>query len=160
MMPPREPAPASPRSALISFGLFVLPALAVLFAFRSSPSFGFVGDAKFLIEHNATLNTWASWWGQLTHDYFWGSSENTIPYWRPFTKLSWLVEAQIWGHERAAPFHLTGVLWHAAGAVAIGWLGRCMGVGPVLAAAAGVAYGLHPAPMEPVSLLMARSDVT
>ncbi|MCO4762841.1 MAG: hypothetical protein KC502_15105, partial [Myxococcales bacterium] len=90
----------------------------------------------------------------------WGSSGNTIPYWRPFTKLSWLVEAQIWGHERAAPFHLTGVLWHAVGAVAVGWLGRCIGVGPVLAAAAGVAYGLHPAPMEPVSLLMARSDVT
>ncbi len=132
--------------------------LVVAIAYRDHLDFGFIGDARFLLEHNVFLHDLGSWWGQLTHDYFWSSSGNTIPYWRPWTKLSWLCEWQLLGGSAAA-FHLVHVVWHLV-AVAGAWvLTRAVGGGPFAAACAALMFGLGPAAIEPASLLMARSDV-
>jgi hypothetical protein len=136
----------------------VVPVLAAAFAFAGSLEHDLVHDARFLITENRYMDGWRHLWGNLTHDYFWSSVGNEIPYWRPVTKGSWLVEAQLFGRAPVA-FHAVQLLWHliaVAGAVA---LGRRLGLGALAAAAAGLLFGLHPVAVEPICQVMARSDV-
>ena len=84
-----------------------LPAavVAVAAAYVDTLRQGFVADARFLLADNRYLDGWSAWRATLTHDYFWSSSGALIPYWRPLTKLSWLVEAQAFGRGSALGFH-------------------------------------------------------
>ena len=120
---------------------------------------GFVADARFLIADNRYLDAWSYWRETLTHDYFWSSSGASIPYWRPWTKLSWLVEARLCGRGSALPFHAVQLGWILAATAGVGVLARRLGAPAVWAALAALAFGLHPALVEPGCLLMARSDV-
>jgi len=140
-------------------GLWWLPAtLAIAFAYRTSTDFGLVADARFLIAENRLLDGLQHLWGNLTHDYFWSSSGNHIPYWRPLTKASWLVEVQLWGRNPAG-FHAVQLAWLLVATLGVMGLARALGASRVWAALAGLLFGLHPAVIEPTCLIMARSDV-
>ena len=150
---------ASPdRLARLRWLWWLPPIVLVALAYLDTLDFGLVGDARFLVAENAYLDGWRHLLGNLTHDYFWSSSGNSIPYWRPFTKASWLVEAQLLGRG-AAGFHLAQLAWHLVGVGGVMALARRLGASATWAALAGLLYGLHPALVEPVSLVMARSDV-
>jgi len=137
-----------------------LPAalLAVAAAYLGTLRFGFVADAGFLIADNRLLDSWAHLGETLVRDYFWSSSGASIPYWRPFTKLSWLVEARLFGRG-PEPFHAVQLAWLLVAVAGVAELARRLGATREWAAAAALAFGLHPALVEPGCLLMARSDV-
>jgi hypothetical protein len=130
----------------------------VALAYRASWAHGFLGDGKFLIRDNLFLDQWRYAWGNLSHDYFWSSSGNAIPYWRPLTKLGWLLHAQLLGKE-ALGFHLVLLGWFALGVVGVQRLARDFGLPAAWSGAAALLYGLHPAAVEAASVVMASSDV-
>jgi tetratricopeptide (TPR) repeat protein len=153
---PAAPAkPAATRHPLLLFAL--APVLAVL-AFRSVSAFEFVGDARFLIVDNRFAHSLEHLSATLSHDYFWSSSGNIIPYWRPVTKLSWLFEWQLF-RDWAGGYAWVNVAWHAFGSAGVAALALSLGRSRALAVASAVVYALHPIAIEPVSLIMARSDV-
>ena len=137
---------------------WVIPFALGLFAYRGSFAYDYIADAVFLLEHNAHLTDWSYLWGTLTQDYFWSSSGNTIPYWRPVTTLLWLLEAQVFGIHTHV-FHLFQFAWFSVAIGAVMALARTLGASRLSATIAGLLFALHPAAFEPVCLLMARSDV-
>ena len=137
---------------------WAIPLLVVTAAYWTSHSFGFVSDAVFLIEENAYLEHWGALWANLTGDYFYSSSGNTIPYWRPWTKASWLIEKQIFG-DWAGGYHLVSVGWLLVGVGGVMALTRVLGGNRLWSSMAGLLFGLHCAVIEPTCLIMARSDV-
>ena len=138
-----------------------MPAAVVVVALAYADTLrqGFVADARFLLADNRYLDAWSWWRATLAHDYFWSSAGASIPYWRPLTKLSWLVEARLFGRGAALPFHAVQLGFIAAAAAGVGVLARRLGATPAWAALAVLAFGLHPALVEAGCLLMARSDV-
>jgi tetratricopeptide (TPR) repeat protein len=137
---------------------WALPLVVTAFAFRQVVGHGLVQDADFLIVQNHLLDGLGQLWPNVTHDYFWSSSGNRIPYWRPAVKASWVVEVALFG-RRAPGFHLVQLGWHLLATGGVMALGRALGAGRAAALAAGLLFGLHPAAIEPVCLVMARSDV-
>ncbi len=127
-------------------------------AFRDVVHFGFVGDARFLIADNRFAHSLAYWKATLWHDYFWSSSGNIIPYWRPVTRLSWLVEWQLF-HDWAGGYALVNLAWFMLGVAGVGALARRVGLSRGAAFVAAVLYALSPVMVAPVSMIMARSDV-
>jgi len=139
-------------------GWWILAPLVTLCAYAGVSDFQFVADARFLILENLYITDLSYLWDTLTHNYFWSSSGSVIPYWRPVTKLSWLLEYQAFG-TWAGGYLLVQVGWHLAGVAGVQMLARHLGSGRCWAMTAGLLFGLHPVAIEPVSLLMARSDV-
>jgi len=135
-----------------------LPLAATAAAFSTTLGFELVADARFLVADNPLIRDLTSLWDNVTHDYFWSASGNTIPYWRPVTKASWVLEYQLFG-DWAGGYHLVNVLWHLAGVAGVLALARRLGLSRVWTGVAGLLYGLHPVTGEPVCLVMARSDV-
>lgn len=154
---PAVPARRDPASRWGALTWLVAPLLALV-AFRDSSRFEFVGDARFLIADNAFVKSVGAWAETLARDYFWSSSGQIIQYWRPITKLSWLLEWQ-WFGTWAGGYVWINVLWHAIGSVGVMRLATEVGLRRSVAAVAAVLYVLHPVCIEPVSLIMARSDV-
>ncbi|MBI5609863.1 MAG: hypothetical protein HY902_13405 [Deltaproteobacteria bacterium] len=139
--------------------LYWLPAwLVAAVAYAGTLRYELVADARFLIHDNLFLRHWRDLWPNLSHDYFWSSSGNTLPYWRPLTKASWLVE-YIAGGGQAWVFHAVQVGWFAALCGGAAVLARRLGASAGWAALGGLAVALHPVAQEPVALVMARSDV-
>jgi len=136
----------------------LIPLIAALLACRSHFGFGLLADAKFLIAENSKIVGLSQIVPNATHDYFWSSSGNSIPYYRPFTKVSWVVEATL-GHRRPIVFHAVQLAWFLLAIAALLWLAREIGLRRRFAALSGVIFALHPATAEPVALIMARSDV-
>lgn len=137
---------------------WLLPALVAVLAYRDSPGYGYVGDARFLLETNQQMRSPDGWWLALSRDFFDSTSGNHIPYWRPLTKLSWWLEAQVFGLHPSV-FHSAQVLWWAAGALAAGLLARELGANRGMAALSGALVALAAPAVEAVCLIMARSDV-
>jgi hypothetical protein len=137
---------------------WLLAPLVVALGFRTVTRVEFVGDAQFLLGTNRRLDGWAELWGNLTHDYFWSSSGAMVPYWRPLTKLCWLLEHQLFG-AWAGGYALVQLGWHLLAVMGIQLLAVRLGVRRGLAIVAGVLFGLHPVAIAPVCMLMARSDV-
>ena len=145
-------------SRLLRRGWWLLAPAAVLFAYRGVGRNGFVGDARFLIAENRYLRDLSYLWENLRHDYFWSSSGAHIPYWRPLTKASWLLEYQLFG-ERASGYAWVQLGWQMLGVLGVQVMARSLGLPRRWAAVAGLLFGLSAVAIEPVSLLMARSDV-
>jgi hypothetical protein len=146
------------RVLAATHGWWLLPLLAVLVAYRQSPQFGLSGDAAFLIARNPYLRGAHALWRNLVHDYFWSASGNGIPYWRPITKGSWVLEYWLW-NGAAYGFHLVQVTWHLLATLGVALLARRWGAGRTGGAVAALLFGLNPNLIEPVCSIMARSDV-
>lgn len=148
----------NPQSRIRTIMILALAPLCAVLAYHSSLGFGYLGDSVFLIRDNVNLRGLHQLWDNLTRDYFWASSGEQIGYWRPVTKVSWLLEYLI-GQGWPGIHHLVQVLWFLAAILGVQALAMALGATPVWAAVAGVLAALHPAAVEPVCLIMARSDV-
>jgi len=137
---------------------WLLAPAVVLIAYRSVSRNGFVGDTNFLIAENRFIQDLAYFWDNLLHDYFWSSSGGTIPYWRPITKASWMLEYQLF-QGWSGGYALVQLGWHLLAVLGVEFLARCLGLARRWAALAGLSFGLSAVAIEPVSLVMARSDV-
>ena len=137
--------------------VWLLPCLAAAVAYRCVADFEFAADARMLILENRFLHDPQGAWAQVTHDYFWSSSGSIIPYWRPFTKLSWWCEWQTFGPV-AGRFLFVSVAWHLLAVAGLFKLARTLGGSPWQSAIPATLLALHPVAIEPVALLMARSD--
>jgi hypothetical protein len=135
----------------------IAPALCFL-VYRAVGGFDFVADARFLIPENLTLRDPRSFWDQLTHDYFWSTSGNIIPYWRPITKLAWFLEWRLFG-TWAGGYLWMQVALHALMVLGVQVLARRVGCSRFASFLAGAYAAVHPVAFEPVSLVMAHSDV-
>src|SRR4051794_14046647 len=136
------PIALTPRwRALLGRAALPSALLVTALAYAGSLGYGFVADARFLIQDNRYLDSWTWLRDTLTHDYFWSSSGATIPYWRPLTKLGWLVEARLWGRSAAA-FHAVQVAWLLLAVAGVYALARQLGVGRRWAWAAALLFGL------------------
>jgi Flp pilus assembly protein TadD len=133
------------------------PAL-VLIAYRAVSRNGFLGDANFLIAENRYIQDLAYLWENLRHDYFWSSSGARIPYWRPVTKASWVLEYQLF-QGWPGGYALVQLAWQVLAVLGVQVLARSLGLARRWAVLAGLLFGLSAVAIEPVSLLMARSDV-
>jgi hypothetical protein len=78
-------------------------------------------------------------------------------YYRPLVFLSHALDWELWG-MRAAGFHLTNVLLHAANTALVFALGRRL-LAPLWACAAALLFGLHPSSHEAVYWIAARFDL-
>ena len=137
---------------------WLIAPLAAVFAYRSVTGFDFVADARFLILENTYIRGLNRFVPNVLHDYFWSSSGNQIPYWRPITKGSWVLEHLAFG-DWAGGFMLVQLGWHVLGVLGVQALARSMGLGRGSAVVAGLVFALHPVAIEPVAMIMARSDV-
>ena len=139
---------------------WVITPLLTAVAYRGVVGFDFIGDALFLIPDNTFMRDPGGAWNQVIHNYFWSSSGNIIPYWRPWTKLSWFWEYQLLGPSpSAAGFMIVQVTWHVLAALGVQRLARLLGASRFAALAGGAIFALHPVATAPVCMLMARSDV-
>lgn len=148
----------SPFDRLRGTLYWLLPMLATGWAYRQVGSFDLIGDARFLIRENTFLRHLDQLWANLTHDYFWSSSGASIPYWRPLTKAGWLVERWLFGAAPGA-HHLVQLGWHLVAVGGVFALARTLRLSRWAAALSATIVGLHVAAIEPVCLVMARSDV-
>jgi hypothetical protein len=138
--------------------LWILPLALFAVAYRFAGGFEFVGDARFLIQENLFLRDHTPIWSNALHNYFWSSSGNAIPYWRPLTKLSFALEYR-WFGDWAGGYAYLQTAFHALGIIGVQLLARRIGVQPGISAVAAIVYALHPVTIAPVCLIMARSDV-
>jgi hypothetical protein len=139
-------------------GWWLLAPALVLLAYRSVSRNGFVGDADFLIAENHYIQDLAYLWENLRHDYFWSSSGAHIWYWRPITKASWVLEYQLFQGDPGG-FALVQLGWQLLAVLGVQILARSLGVARRWSVLAGLLFGLSAVAIEPVSLVMARSDV-
>jgi tetratricopeptide (TPR) repeat protein len=79
--------------------------------------------------------------------------------WHPLTWLSLQLDATLFGADRAAGFHLTNVLLHAANAVLLFLALRGMTGALWRSALAAALFGLHPLRVESVAWIAERKDV-
>ncbi|MBM4318935.1 MAG: hypothetical protein FJ125_03010 [Deltaproteobacteria bacterium] len=156
--PDRRPGGPGLPAATGPLLCWLLPLLGVVLAYRSSPGFALIGDASFLIAENPWMRDPSRLGEMLTHDYFWSPAGVSIGYWRPLTKASWLVETLVGGGWPGL-YHVVNVAWFAATVGGLMALGLQLGLPLPLASLAALLFGLHPAAVEPVCLVMARSDV-
>jgi len=140
--------------------VFVVAAVVLITAitYRTSPSFGHVGDSVFLIEQNPWMRDPGRWWTMISTDYFSAASGETIGYWRPLTKLSWLYETLL-AEGWPGIHHMVSVFWLAVGAAGVSALAIALRLPAWAAALAGTLVAVHPVAIEPTALIMARSDV-
>ncbi|MCB9506301.1 MAG: hypothetical protein H6698_00220 [Myxococcales bacterium] len=151
--------PAHPSSLRSELLVAAAPALALLVAYRHSPAFELIGDADALIRQNEYVRSWSFLGQTLTADYFWSSTLGPIGYWRPLTKVSWLIEYLV-GAGNPAVFQVVQVAWLCLLVTGVAALSRALGLSRAGSAIAGTAVALAPALVEPGCLVMARSDVT
>lgn len=159
---PDTPPPSPSGTAQANARQLVLVVVAVVtltaITYRTSPGFGHVGDSVFLIEQNSWMRDPGRWWTMISTDYFSAASGETIGYWRPFTKLSWLYETLLAGGWPGI-HHIVSVFWLAVGAAGVSTLAMALRLPAWAAALAGVLVAVHPVAIEPTALIMARSDV-
>ena len=79
-------------------------------------------------------------------------------YYRPVMALSLAVDLLLWG-PNPGPLHLTNVLLHVAVTWLVGRLAMALGAGPGLAVLAALIFAIHPAHVEAVVFISARSDL-
>ena len=154
----RWPALIRSKPALWSWLYWLVPVLVVAAAYHQVPWFSFISDDAFLIPLNPHLRGPGALWQNLIHDYFWSASGNFVPYWRPVTKGSWVLEYMVWG-DWAGGFHLDQVALHLVATLGVVFFVRRAGGSRAGASVAGLLFGLSPNLVEPTCSVMARSDV-
>ncbi len=134
-----------------------LVALACAAAYAGTLRNDFVFDDIAIVRDNPRLKSWGEAPGLLMSDY-WESQTETDKLWRPVTMLSYLLNARLVS-DNAWAFHLGNLLAHAAVAVVVLMVGRMIGLGRAGAAAAGLAFGLHPIHTDAVASVVGRAEL-
>jgi len=151
-----RPIPPAFRWGLL--GVFVVAAA----IYANTTRNGFVQDDHYLITQNDDVKALSNWTSLFAEDFF-ASDEaadegDAIGYYRPVTRLSWMVDYALWGDD-ASGFHRTSVLTHAMATLLLTLLlARIVGRGaPALLG--GLLFAVHPVHTESVNIITARSDV-
>ena len=134
----------------------LLPALVALGLFLPVLEGGFVYDDEPLIRDHAFLHRIEAVWEGFAHP-FWetvGELRTEKGYYRP---LATAVFALLWQAGGGGPwvFHLASLLLYALIAALVARTALCLGWSPWAAAAAGLAFAVHGAHVEPVAWISA-----
>jgi tetratricopeptide (TPR) repeat protein len=137
----------------------MLTALLAVAAYVDSLTYQFVWDDAVMVVQNWRLRDPANLLQLLRADFsVLTSGLMEGHYYRPVAALSLALDLWLWGPV-PAPFHLTNVLLHAAVTVLVGRLALALGAGRPIAILAALSFALHPAHVEAVAFVSARSDV-
>ena len=142
-------------STLIGYVLLFLVGL-----FLSIPSiyFDFVQDDHILVVSNPTITNWSNLDDILTTDYFHREGyQGEIGYYRPLTKLSFLIDHTLWGLSPKG-FHLTNVLLGVVTSILVYRLALPLVSSPY-ALIAACFYVAHPGRVQAIGVITARSDL-
>lgn len=127
-----------------------------LLAYASSLSNGFVWDDIVVVVENPLLKSLKSIPQLLL-------SQDTFPgvltgYYRPFTYLTFLFDATVWGLNPFG-FHLTNVLLHTGVVISVYFLASSLGFAKRAAFFSAFLFALHPVNAEAVNLISARNTL-
>lgn len=148
----RDPFPVG------SWGL-ALTALLAVAAYVDSLTYQFVWDDAIMVAQNWRLRDPANVLQSLRADFtVLTSGLMEGHYYRPVAALALALDLWLWG-PAPAPFHLTNVLLHAAVTMLVGRLALTLGAGRPIAVLAALGFALHPAHVEAVVFVSARSDL-
>ena len=117
----------------------------------------FSNDDELLILNNLFIRDFAHLWDNVTHDYFYNSQGSSIGYWRPLTKVTYMVDWSLWGANPVAYYAVNLVLFTSAILLGALVMDRCGAPWPVVVGAAALA-AVHPAHAESVGIVTSRSD--
>jgi len=94
----------------------------------------------------------------LTENYWWPATSTNL--YRPLTTLSFWFNYAVLGHG-VAPFgyHVVNFLLHAANAILLWRLARCLDVAAPVAWLAAALFAVHPLGVEAVTNIVGRSDL-
>ena len=161
MTGPPLPIEARDRRDSVPVGswAFTLTALLAVAVYVDSLTYQFVWDDAVMVAQNWRLRDPASVLQLLRADFtVLTSGLMEGHYYRPVAALALAVDLWLWG-PAPAPFHLTNVLLHAAVTVLVGRLTLSLGAGRLAAVLAALGFALHPAHVEAVAFVSARSDL-
>jgi Flp pilus assembly protein TadD len=97
--------------------------------------------------------------GLSSENISWAFTTGRQSNWHPLTWLSLQVDAEIFGGENAAGYHLTNVLLHAVNAALLFWVWAAMTAAPWRSALLAALFALHPLRVESVVWVSERKDV-
>lgn len=117
----------------------------------------FANDDELLILNNLFVRDFTHLWENLSRDYFYNSQGSSIGYWRPLTKLTYMVEWAAWGDRAAGYYALNVALLTLVTLLAYATLRR-LGATPWLAFGVAALAAVHPAHAESVGIVTSRSD--
>ena len=154
------PAPEPKASALEARG-WVLAALVggvTFLLYAPTLRFGFVYDDRMQILENPFIQSW-HWLPKLFTSNVWEYAGPTFPanYWRPLFMVWLLINHTLSGFNPAG-WHLTTVTCHAAAAVLVYKLAERLTGDRVMAAVAGLLFGVHPATIETAAWVSGVTD--
>jgi tetratricopeptide (TPR) repeat protein len=144
-------SPGYRRTLLVLGGLFLAP----LLLFGRAAEFPFLNyDDQLYVYTNTHVR------GGLTRENAaWAFTTFETGNWHPLTWLSLQLDATLFGADRAAGFHLTNVLLHAANAVLLFLALRGMTDALWRSALSAALFALHPLRVESVAWVAERKDV-
>jgi|GEM_PF-1484348 len=155
-----QPVSASDRGAAIRAGEWIIVALAAVAVHLNALPNGFTYDDVPIILENPATDPAASWWEPWRHPYWPGSSrgDDLDVLYRPLTVQTYAIQRRLFG-AWPLPFHLVNVILHAAVSVGVVWLARRLGCRPIVAAAVGLVFAVHPIHVEAVANVVGRAEL-
>ncbi len=136
--------------------LYAVLVVSVFIAYANCFSNEFLFDDEFLIQKNAFLRSWSSFF-----DIFRASSTTGAggvdSFYRPLQTVSYLFVFQIFGLSTFG-FHLLNVTYHAVNSCLLMILGQRLGFGQKATFAASLLWALHPVHTEAVTYMSATAD--
>ncbi len=134
----------------IAIGLVALTAI----VFAPVRQFSFVNwDDQSYITENPNIGEGLTW-----HSVRWALTTGYSPYWHPMTWLSHLLDVQLFGLD-AGPHHVTSLLLHCLGTLAVFVLFRRMTAATGRSAFLAAMFAVHPLHVESVAWIAERKDV-
>lgn len=131
-------------------------------AYVSSVHGAFVYDDDRQIVQNIFLQDTRFFWRAMASEV-WGfrptpSGVTTSSYWRPTFVLWLMANYRLFGTSSAVPWHVTSVLLHVVASVLSVIFVRRLGARPLIAAAIGLIFAVHPCHVESVSWISGSPD--
>jgi tetratricopeptide (TPR) repeat protein len=134
----------------------IILGLTALTAFRAALGIGFIWDDHQFIEANPHIKTWTT--ASLKHAFLSDPFNQSLNYYRPFQTLSNMLDFSVW---KLNPFgyHLTNLLFHAAGTllafILAGELGLCLAA----AFLAALFFAVNPTGIEQLIIVAGRAEI-
>lgn len=132
-----------------------LVALAAFLAFGLTLRCGFLWDDHRMLEQNPRLAVTAS---NVAHAFKSDPFNQGLNYYRPLQTLSNMADFAVWG-LRPFGYHLTNLLFHAAGAALFFYLALALGFTPAAAFWSAVLLAVHPAAVEQLLIVAGRAEL-
>jgi len=138
-----------------SFLPAALVALAAFLAFGLTLRAGFLWDDHRMLEQNPRLAVTAS---NVAHVFKSDPFNQGLNYYRPLQSLSNMADFAVWG-LRPFGYHLTNLLFHAAGAALFFYLALALGFKRAAAFWSAVLLAVHPAAVEQLLIIAGRAEL-